>query len=180
MTFVDVSENQAAGSVDFAAHDGAIIRAGTGEFGIREDKAWRQHFNACVAAGRPLGLYWFAGRDPTNEAHFFRSLVAFLRPVQVHLGYWCDAETGQDAAYLDMFRSAVQLAWCGVYGCLSNFNHDYPSYKHFGLNWLAWPSYPHVPAGMTVPDHILRQTGETGGLDTDLILPVQPYPPAWV
>ena len=161
-------------------YDFYIIQASHGQ---AEEPGWRDQFNQVVHAGKPLGLYHFAeSTDPAGaqaEARFFHGLVGFLQPEQVHMGFWLDAETGQNAAWLDNFRSVVALPWCGVYGSLNDFNSHYPQYMHFGLNWLAEPDGVVVPGGWSTPDHILRQSGIAGGVDVDLFDPAQPYPPAW-
>jgi hypothetical protein len=175
----DISEDQNLADIDFASADGWIIRAGTGQYNLREDYIWRGAFNECVKAGKPLGLYWFAGGSPSMEASFFHGLVGFLSPEQVRLGFWLDAETGQDAGYVTQFRAACQLPFCGLYGSLNNFNTDYPQYLHFGMNWLAMPTGTVVPSGWEVPDHIMVQTGIVNGLDANEVLSALPYPPQW-
>lgn len=177
----DLSEWQIPANVNFASRAFWIIRA---SHGVTEDKQWRGHFNACVAAGRPLGLYHYL--EATNpaaaeaEAVFFRGLVGFLRPEQVALGFWCDSEVdGQSEACVDAFRAACELFAVGVYSNLAGFNERLPGYEHFGLNWLAMPTGTTLPAGWTVPDHVLLQDGLKDGLDHDVLLPAQPYPSAW-
>jgi hypothetical protein len=182
MSWVDVSHWQPAGSVNFAAYDGAIIEV---SHELVEDPLWRVHFNAVVAAHRPLGLYHYAGSSPQAEAEMFFGLVGFLAPAQVHGGYWLDAEDGQDNVWVDEFRSAVRLPWCGLYSNLAGFNGPLVAYQHFGINWLAMPTGTVVPEGWTIPDHIMVQTRQdltlVNGIkvDVDEILTAQPYPGAW-
>ena len=177
MNGIDVSEWQAPGSVDFTAADFAIIRA---SHGTTEDRHWREHFNACVAAGKPLGLYhYFEKATPEAEASFFHNLVAFLQADQVHRGFWLDSEEQRPASDVDRFRSWVRLPWCGLYSNLAGYNGPLVAYQHFALNWLAMPDGTTLPPGWAIPDHIMRQTGIRGGIDQDVTLPAQPYPPAW-
>ena len=176
-TGIDISEWQAPGSVNFGPYAFVIIRT---SHGMTEDKAWRLHFNAAVAAGRSIGLYHYAEHNvPENEASFFHGLAGFLTPEQCRMGWWLDVEEGQDSTWADRFRAWVHLPTIGVYSNLAGFNGPLRAYMHFGLNWLAWPSAPSVPAGYAVPDHILRQTGQAGGVDTDVMQPAQPMPLAW-
>ena len=182
----DVSEWQAPGSVDFAAYEGIIIRA---SHGTTEDLHWRAHFNAVVAAGKPLGLYHFAEEAPTPiiQANYFRALVGFLKPAQARGGFWLDAEpteapapwAGPDSGWVDTFRANVSLPWCGLYSNLSLFNGQLKAYSRFALNWLAWPLGTVLEPGWTVPTYILRQTGVVNGVDQDQMVAAQPYPGAW-
>ena len=183
----DVSEWQAPGSVDFAKYDAVIIRA---SHGTTEDLHWRKHFDDTVAAGRRVGLYHFAEEHPSPaaQASFFHGLVGFLKPPQVWAGFWLDGEpnnddgdpwAGPNSPWVDQFRSAVALPWCGLYGNLSSFNTRCQAYMHFGLNWLAMPIGTTLPAGWAIPDHVLVQAGTVNGVDQDLPTVAQPYPGAW-
>jgi len=173
MKGIDCSEWQQPGSINFAAVDFAIIRA---SHGMTEDKHWRAHFNACVAAGKPLGLYHFMEHGvPENEASFFHGLTGFLTADQCHLGWWLDVEEGQSWRDVDRFRAWVNLPSIGVYANLSAFNSNLLPYLRFQLNWLAWPDYPNNPAGYAVPNYIIRQST----LDWDETFPAQPFPKAW-
>lgn len=179
MSGIDVSEWQAPGSVNFAAAgiDFVIIRA---SHGTTEDRHWREHFNAVVAAGKPLGLYHYMELGvPENEASFFHGLVGFLTAEQVAMGWWLDVEEGQSAQAVDRFRSWVALSTIGVYANLSSFATTLATYQRFQLNWLAWPDYPANPSGYPVPNHILRQGAPAFGVDWDTKLPAQPFPDAW-
>jgi len=175
---VDVSSWQAPGSVHFAAVDFAIIRT---SHGLTEDTGWRAHFNAVVAAGKPLGLYHFAETtsSPEAQADYFHGLAGFLSAAQVHMGWWLDVEQGQDGSWVDRFRSRVALPTIGLYSNLAGFNGGLAPYQHFMLNWLAMPAGVVVPAGWRIPDHILVQTGQFAGVDVDVVEPAQPYPGAW-
>lgn len=176
MTWCDISEWQAPGSVDLSRYDGVIIRA---SHGTTEDRHWRDHFNNAVRAGRQLGLYHYQEHGvPENEASFFHGLVGFLHPDQVRGGFWDDVEEGQPSSSVDRFRAWVRLPWCGVYSNLAGFNNNLREYMHFGLNWLAMPDGTVVPSGWSVPDHILRQSGQNP-IDVDVISAAQPYPGAW-
>lgn len=177
MTGLDLSEWQRPGTVNLSAVEFVIIRA---SHGMTEDKHWREHFNNAVAAGKPIGLYHYAEHYvPENEASYFHGLTGFLTAEQCAMGWWLDLEEGQDGTWADRFRAWVRLPTCGVYANLSAFNGPLRTYMHFGLNWLAWPSAPYVPPGMAVPDHILRQTGQANGVDTDEKKLAQPMPAAW-
>ena len=177
MKGIDCSEWQQPGSINFAAVDFAIIRA---SHGMTEDKHWRAHFNACVAAGKPLGLYHFMEHGvPENEASFFHGLTGFLTADQCHLGWWLDVEEGQSWRDVDRFRAWVNLPSIGVYANLSAFNSNLLPYLRFQLNWLAWPDYPNNPAGYAVPNYIIRQSAPAFGLDWDETFPAQPFPKAW-
>src|SRR5579872_4373194 len=124
----DISEWQLPGTVDFASRDFWIIRA---SHGTTEDRHWREHFNGCVGAGKPLGLYHYLEHDvPENEASFFHGLVGFLTADQVHLGFWLDVEEGQPAGDVDRFRAWVRLPWVGVYSNLNGFNNNLRDYFH--------------------------------------------------
>lgn len=177
----DVSEWQTPGTVDLQVVDFCIIRC---SHGTTEDRHWRSHFNNVVQAGKPLGLYHTGeGFTPQAEASYFHNLVGFLRPEQVHMGYWLDNEGNNPVVngwWMDSFRSWVRLPWVGVYGNLAMFNNMGVSYKHFGINWLAMPTGTQVPPGWSIPDHILLQDGIQNGVDHDVVQAAQPYPPAWV
>lgn len=178
---VDVAARyQPPGSVDFSRFGGAIIQTSHGR---AEEVGWREQFNECVAAQRPLGLYHFAESTDIAgaiaEAQLFYGLVGFLRPEQVYLGLFVDPETGQRTPWVDAFRSAANLFAVGLYGNLSAFNLLFREYMHFGLNWLAMPDGTTVPFGWTVPDHVLVQYGQVDGIDANRWGPAQPYPFAW-
>ena len=170
---------QAPGTVDFAKYDGVIVQA---SHGTVEEVGWRAQVNEVVAAGKILGLYHFAELGPSAaaQASFFHGLVGYLKPAQVRGGFWVDVEVaGLNSAWVDQFRSAVALPWCGLYSDLSMFNGPLLAYQHFALNWLAFPFGTVVAPGWSIPDHILVQTGVVNGVDQDLPTVAQPYPGAW-
>lgn len=176
----DVSENNGVVPTStLAGYEFVIVRT---SHGLVEDKTWRHNFNNAVTAGCQVGFYHYFEQTatPEDQARFFAGLTNFLTAQQVFRGWWLDAEEGWvDDILVDRFRSAAHLPTVGLYSTLSLFNAKLKSYLHFGLNWLPLLPGWKLEPGWQMPDHILTQVGQQGGLDYDIAAPAQPYPPAW-
>ena len=153
---VDVSEHQGEIDWDAAAADGvefAIIRAGYRGYGesgaLREDACFRQNMAGALAAGLPVGLYFFSQavtpEEAVEEADFLLALLADAGygPGDVALPVFFDWEDiSHDDARTDGTDgdtvTQCALAFCGrigeagcrpgiyAYRYLAYFSYDLP------------------------------------------------------
>ena len=197
---VDVSEHQ--GEIDWAAAaaDGvefAVIRAGYRGYGeqgrLVADAFFRQNMDGALAAGLPVGVYFFSQavtpEEAEEEAEFLLDLLAEYGPARVALPVFFDWEDishdtartdGTDGetvtqcaeAFCARVREAGYAPGIYAYRYLAYFNYDLPRLRDAAL-WVGALGgasdfyYAHAFWQHSVAEGI---RGITGAVDRDLRL----------
>lgn len=92
----------------------AVLRAGYGREISQEDKKFKQNYDGAVAAGMPVGVYWFSyAKDPADAVNEAKACLAVLAGRELQMPLYFDQEeasipaqnrTACAVAFLDYIR----------------------------------------------------------------------------
>jgi len=178
MEGIDVSRYQ--GTIDWpaVAADGtqfAIIRAGYGRLQSQQDPAFVRNYNGAVAAGLPVGCYWYSYADTVEAAQLeAETCLQVIGNRQFPLGVWFDQEyepailalsdarrTDIVLAFMDRIRQAGFIS--GLY-CSADWLRNQLEYDRLQNRNLWIARYGTTPPDLPLPYNIWQYT-DSGRVD---------------
>lgn len=191
MKGIDVSQWQ--GEIDWAAVktagvEFALIRAGLRGYApegrLAEDTRFRENAEGAIAAGIPMGAYFFSqATTPEEGREEARYCLELVRPYRLDFPVYIDSEyanaqrTGRADGLSQEARTAAVAAFCdeveaagyyaGIYASESWFTQKLGDVSRFD-KWIAnWSGKPDVPHGIWQYSNAGRVDGIAAPVDLD-------------